>query len=335
MGAAAVAVLVAAALSPFLPVGTARAAVLDRGAQLDGVVLAIALPLLVALVMVVAWFPVWRSERSRAGRPHERRAPVGAGWSPPASVGVGLALNGSARGTGLPIGAAVVGVALGALALVAGVGLVASLDRLLDTPRLYGAAWDLSARASVGPLPDEVTTEIAALDGVERVGGAARSPTSCSSDEVHVGGGDRARARRQAGARAHDHPGREPIRPLELAVGRLTLEQLGLDLGDEVAVVHDGRRRPAEQFTIVGEVVVNSTRRGQPGFARSPSPRHSGSMTPVQDPLVVLDLADGPPGRRSGAVLERRAAESGRAYSLSGPIRQPAVGNVARLRSLP
>ena len=148
LGAAAVAVLVAAALSPFLPVGTARAAVLDRGVQLDGVVLAIALPLLVVLVMVVAWFPVWRSERSRAGRAHERRAPVGAGWSPPASVGVGLALNGSARGTGLPVGAAVVGVALGALALVAGVGLVASLDRLLDTPRLYGAAWDLSARST-------------------------------------------------------------------------------------------------------------------------------------------------------------------------------------------
>ncbi len=96
LGAAAVAALVAVALSPFLPVGSARAAVLDRGAQLDGVVLAIALPLLVGLVMVVAWFPVWRSERSRAGRPRERRAPVGTGWSPPASVGVGLALNGSA-----------------------------------------------------------------------------------------------------------------------------------------------------------------------------------------------------------------------------------------------
>ena len=48
-GAAAVAVLVAAALSPFLPVGTARAAVLDRSTQLDGIVVAIALPVLVAL----------------------------------------------------------------------------------------------------------------------------------------------------------------------------------------------------------------------------------------------------------------------------------------------
>ena len=66
-------------------------------------------------------------------------------------MGVGLALNGSARGTGLPVGAAVVGVALGALALVAGVGLVASLDRLLDTPRLYGAAWDLSGEGRGGP----------------------------------------------------------------------------------------------------------------------------------------------------------------------------------------
>jgi hypothetical protein len=183
VGGLAISAWTSARRSASAPVGTARAAVLDHGAQLDGAVLAIALPLLVGLVMLVVWFPVWRSERSRAGSPHERHVPVAAGWSPPASVGVGLALNGSARGTGLPVGAAVVGVALGALALVAGVGLVSSLDRLIDTPRLYGAAWDLSARGVVDSLPDEVSTEVVALEGVERAG-ALRGTDLLLDDEV-------------------------------------------------------------------------------------------------------------------------------------------------------
>ena len=141
--------------------------------------------------------------------------------------------TGSARGTGLPVGAAVVGVALGALALVAGVGLVASLDRLLDTPRLYGAAWDLSVRGLLGPLPDDVTAEIAALDGVERAGGLLGTDLLLDDEATWV---------KAIEPVSGDKPvpeltitrGREPIRPLELAVGRLTLERLGLDLGDEV-----------------------------------------------------------------------------------------------------
>ena len=130
--------------------------------------------------------------------------------------------------------------------------------------------------------------------------------------------------------------GREPIRPLELAVGRLTLERLGLDLGDEVTVSGTVSGGPREQFTIVGEVVVNSTDEGSPGFGALAVAETLPRYDPAAEAdIVVVDLADGPRGDAARAVIERRAAESGGEFSVSPPIRQTAVGNLARLRSLP
>ena len=186
-----------------------------------------------------------------------------------------------------------------------------------------------------GPPPDEVTAEIGALDGVERVGGLLGAELLLDDESTWVEAIEPVPGDKPVPELTITR-GREPIRPLELAVGRLTLERLGLDLGDEVLVSTTIAGGPREQFTIVGEVVVNTTDEGSPGFGVLAVAETLKRFDPAAEAdIVVVDLADGPRGDAARGVIERRAAESGGEFSLSPPIRQPAVGNVARLRSLP
>jgi ABC-type lipoprotein release transport system permease subunit len=333
LGAAVVAIVTAIALSPWTPVGTARAAVIDRGAQVDAVVLAIGLPTLAGLVLVVGWLPVSRSARlggpRRAGA--DRHTVSGLAVPPPASVGVSLALNGRTGGTGLPVGTAVIGVALGALALIASAGLVASLDRLLETPRLYGAAWDLSVSSAIGTEPEGLRSSLQEMEGVEKAGFILGNEFLVDGESTWVMAIEPLSSDLPAPMPTITR-GREPIRPFEIALGALSLERLGLDLGDEIELSSTVAGRTGQSFTVVGEVVVNSTDEGSPGLGGVILPETLRQLeSTVNEDIVVVDLAEGAAGDEARSAIE--AAHT--IDEVSGPIRQPAVGNLARLRVLP
>ncbi len=74
------------------------------------------------------------------------------GAPPSTSVGVGLSLSPGRGATSVPVQSAIVGFTLGVGLLVATLGFGTSLQRLLDTPRLYGWTWDIKSGAPA--LPD-------------------------------------------------------------------------------------------------------------------------------------------------------------------------------------
>ena len=151
IGAAAggVAVALAFALSPLLPVGLAGIAEPHPGLDADGLVLVLG-GLTTALIAVVGAAPsAWRAAAT-GHVPHAfpvtsvRRRPIaaliGGSRSAPRMMGARLALQPGAGPTALPVRSTIGGAVVGVAALSAAMVFSASLSHLLATPRLYGVA---------------------------------------------------------------------------------------------------------------------------------------------------------------------------------------------------
>ena len=148
------AVAVAVAASPLMPIGAARLAEPDPGVQADVAVLAIGFAVIAALPLALLARPAWRAvshamaaaRRSRAGRGAD--AAVAAGGR--ADVGrAGDERHRRADGvragrgrTAVPVRSALAGTVVAIAALVAAAVFGASLAGLVGTPRRYGQNWD-------------------------------------------------------------------------------------------------------------------------------------------------------------------------------------------------
>jgi hypothetical protein len=164
-----------------------------------------------------------------------------------------MAIQGGRRPTAVPVRAtlvaAILAVGVGAAALT----FAASLQRLLDTPHLYGQTWDFEMGGG-GPAIDPATVRRVSRDpAFSDVGVGAVEP-------VEIGG-------QTVGARAMDDvkgssaptvlDGRAPRGQGEVLLGTKTLAALHLRIGDRVAV-RSGRR--AVRLRIVGRGVLPSTK---------------------------------------------------------------------------
>lgn len=249
----AVGVGLAFAASDQFPVGIARRAEPHPGRTAHVAILGLGGLVAVALLLVVVAVPVWRSATLRAPRNTVRRPSrsvatlrrMGAG--PTAVTGVGFALEplpgrSAASAWGTIAGGIAVVTLLSSTAVFA-----ASLGRLVDSPRLYGWNWDLSIDvgghdpALQAFLDDDPRVEASSnltnnrlvLDGrpVPTVGVSTR-PGALTPTVVR---------------------GRPIEDDDEVALGGRTLDQLGIDLGDQVtAVAPDGHRTELE---VVGQAV--------------------------------------------------------------------------------
>ena len=241
---------VAIALSPLFPVGLARRFDPDPGLHADAAVLAAgSLGLLLVLVVVVTLSGARLVDQTKRRESGALRAPGpidgAARWLGPApATGVRFALH-APRSVSVPVRPALVGAVTGVLGLV-GVAVVGtSLDRLVDTPARWGTTWDVAvgaddldrervlddrdiAAAAVGRFDEQVT-----LDGTETL--------ATTLDPVK---GDLASTVIE---------GREPRSDDEVAVGRDTLDDLGVSIGALVDVT--GRSSTREEFRIVGVVL--------------------------------------------------------------------------------
>jgi hypothetical protein len=245
-----VAAVVATALSPLFPVGLARRFDPDPGLHADVTVLVAGSLLLLLVLGAAATISGARLINQRA-RPETGplRAPGptdrAARWLRPApATGLRFALF-APRTLSVPVRPALVGACMGILGLV-GVAVVGtSLDRLVGTSARWGTPWDLVV------IPDQLDRE-RVLDDRD-IGAAA---VGRFDEQVELDG-------HQMVAMTLDPvkgdltptviDGRAPRSGDEVAVGRDTLDDLGISIGALVDAA--GRSSAHEKFRVVGVVL--------------------------------------------------------------------------------
>src|SRR5262245_4683843 len=250
---AALAVAVAIGVSAFMPVGIAHTAELDRGIDVDLVVLgigALAIIGVTVVLRVVTWRYVERRLRRRGGS-LSRIASVAehSSVSPSAAIGVRFALERGPEAAGVPVWVNVMGVTL-AFALLGGLWCYrAGLDHLLDTPSLYG--WNWSAKSGAPALPEVGPALVPALAHDPSIDAVAEG--TVTQAELGLQRVDVLAMHQVTGQLAPTVvEGRLPRAPDEALLGTTTLEDAHLQIGD-IGVVRLGNR--AAGVRVVGRGV--------------------------------------------------------------------------------
>ena len=281
--AAVIALGVAVALSPLFPIGAARRAELHGGLEVNLAILAVGALAMVALFLLRSLLPASRLARAPlvpsqdwadGGRSRTR-------WSasslpPTAATGVRMALEPGHGRTAVPVRATIAGAAIGLAAIAATATFAANMDRLLETPRLYGRTWDVTFDGSFGPIPAPLVAPV--LDdhpAVASWSGGLYSEGEIAGHPVTALGvdGDVTPAIVQ---------GRAPRRDDEVALGTTTLRRVRRQVGDRVVLNLQGQRHT---MTVVGRMVFPAMGRG--GFSQTGV--GEGALTRAAVTAVPLD----------------------------------------------
>ncbi|MEO7557204.1 MAG: hypothetical protein ABIV94_11445, partial [Acidimicrobiales bacterium] len=173
VGGAALAVVVAVAASPAMPIGPVRRVEVASGFDVDLTVLGFGAAALALALVGVALFVAWREAPQRvAGHaqvtPRSRvvTAAASAGMSPPAVAGLRLAFEPGDGATAVPVRSVMATVAIAVAALVAALTFASSLNHLVNRPSLYGWDWGgtLWAQAGYGNVDGPNTDEVLGAD---------------------------------------------------------------------------------------------------------------------------------------------------------------------------
>jgi putative ABC transport system permease protein len=342
---ACVAVVLASALSPLLPVGLAGVAEPHPGLDVDGLAFAIG-GLATALVTVACAAPsAWRT----AARDHATDAvPAAGGHSRPViplaggrravprMIGVRFALQAGAGPTALPIRSTIAGTVIGVAALCAALVFSASLSHLFATPRLYGVTW----HAIVSSTTDAELTP--AVRMVAHDPAVAAWSAGYSNGELQING-IRVDAIAMSNGRgpslmATPVQGRLPQRQDEITLGAQTLASTHTRIGGIAQVSMPGQH--PVPFRIVGAAVYpalsDALGLGQ-GAALTVGGVHrllpSGMRAPPFDALLVRFRSDisAQDGRDA---LASRVARAG-PFIVQEPPTPAALVNFGRVRNLP
>jgi ABC-type lipoprotein release transport system permease subunit len=265
--AAAGTVAIGWAASAAFPFGLARRADPDPGLHADWMVLAVgALLVLVAVVaagLVAGWR--WAGLPTVGSRPLRQATVISQvasriALAPVPTTGARFALESGPGPSRISSGQVVVAIAA-ALAVVFGAFVVReSLHGLLATPARYGATWDLQisypstpeAEAIVGRLAEDSRVEAAAV-------AAAGELTLRATDRAAVQAAALGMESLEGSVAPSLLDGRLPQGANEVLVGTDTLRELGLDLGDTVALegASDDAGEPIRLTAdVVGRVMV-------------------------------------------------------------------------------
>lgn len=265
--AAGTAVLVAYASSPLTPVGLARIAEPDLGLRLDGPVLllgALALVVLIPLMVLPAiWVDLRRGVAAIGGATvvstPRRQSVVAAsvaatGAPPPIVTGVRLALEPGGGRDSVPVRSTLLGVTLALVVLAAAATFAASLNHLLDNPRLYGLVWDTQfTNYGSGPSLADEAPRLRRNPRVEAVAvGESGVPAEFEGHETRMMYLDAL----DASALPPAIDGRAPTRANEIGLGARTADRLGAQVGDEVTGGVPGL--PPARFRVSGILVMPS-----------------------------------------------------------------------------
>jgi ABC-type antimicrobial peptide transport system permease subunit len=330
-----VAVCVAILLSATMPVGSvARKAEPHPGISVDVLIVFGGAAAMLAIVVVVAAIPAWRSVRYLAG-PSEpaggprRGSPVAArlaraGFPPTAVSGVRLALEPGQGATAVPVRTTVAGVVIAIAAIATALTFGASFNRLVDTPRLYGQNWDaefgdgfdpdlareaypyLKKDRFVGAFSGGTISEIA-IDGT-RVGVLAMEPAKGSIGPSII-------------------EGRAAAAPDEIVVASKTLDRIGANVGD---VVRLSVGKHSTHARVVGAGVLADVQGAHALLGEGVVMTLNGYRRLVPDAphnYFLVRFAEGVDRRKALASLEEAQAVNG-----AKPVD---VANYSRVDSMP
>ena len=331
--AAALSAGLAVLLSPRGPVGIGRRAEVEPGVHVDVLVLATGAAAVLMVVALGASAPLLRGRALSAMAPiSPRRRPQRSLPLPPvASAGLRLARSG--RRDSAEVGTARASVSAAAIAIVAASVLVASLDDLLRTPARFGATWDVSIGV---PFEDEAA--IVALLGRPELRRSIDEAAFIRGQDILIGDEQAwvhafepiAQLADQTPALPIDE-GRAPATTREVAFGALTLEDVGLSIGDHVtlASVASGGK---VSVTIVGTAMINDTFEASPGRGAVVTPELMDVLAPeiINGDPAIVSLA---PGTDVESFMATVAAQVPTA--VQEPVRPAALRNVERIRELP
>ncbi len=247
--AATVTVVGAVALSPLLPVGSARGFEPAPGVEVNVIVVAAgALLMAVLLLLVVAAVAARGVRRRPPGQPAGGSRfgwSIRAGLPFPVAVGSGLALDRTRSGSTAPVRAAMAGGVVAVAAVVGAAAFGASLARVVDTPTRYGTPGDVLVTDAQDELIDAAVADPEVDAVLESWGfnllveGALRDGVSSEVRKGSIG--------------FSYLEGRPPAGPAELALGPALAERLDVGVGDEVRMGED--EQPA---TVTGIVLARA-----------------------------------------------------------------------------
>lgn len=300
-------VAVAVLLSAIFPTGLARLAEPDPGVRLDAGVLPAGTAMTALAPILITAVPAWRMSKARGdvlgtaeiestSRSRVAAFLSSAGAKPTVVTGAKMAFESGRGRTAAPVRSTIIGLAVAVAVAVTGFGFVQSFDRLTSTKELIGLRGDVAAgHPFVGDLFQEE-----AIPWYERQGSVTALTAgnfqldlylegSSSDASVYVWGLEAIRGQLL-------HPGllegRWPEAADEIALGRSTLRELGLRVGDPVTVEVGDQRR---EMRIVGVPVF-------PPFAFGPGLGEGAGLTmdslrglypDVTRNFVVAELAPG------------------------------------------
>ena len=266
-GGAFIAVAVAIAASPLMPLGPANLAEPTPGVEvnlaiLGGGMVAIAL-LPLALVMPVAWRAAARAgdPLGTAGPPATARAwslsrSLSVTGSTTGGIGVQMAFEPGRGRTAVPVRSALAATTAAVVAVVAALVFGTSFVGLTTSPHRYGQDWAQEVDFTVPAAPRGLMTRVMAsqpqvrayaLGVYGQVTVAGQAVSAIGLDPVRGSGFLTMRSGRPAGS------------PGEIALGERTMRALHLRVGDRVPITVHGR---VVRLRIVGEPVFASFSEG-------------------------------------------------------------------------
>lgn len=339
----------AALLSLLTPVGPAADAEPSPGFDFDTTIVFGGALVLLVVFIAIGVPPAWNNARvdDHVGA---LNGSATAGWlsargaSNALTTGVRFALEPGRGPTAVPTRATIIGAVTAITIAAATIVFASSLDRVVNDGRFYGSNFDLALDFGEEILTDQTATDevlavVAADPAVARVG-------ELQITELRV---DDAAVTSLAFAGTEDAEpvvptiaaGRAPAAAAEIALGLTTMRQLGVGIGDTVAVASDGFEGNA---TVVGRVVLpglglyQGSDRTSIGVGALVSRDAIGPRSPTSRSFIVVGLdPDALAGEERGAFEDRMTT----ALGSEGVVRfqtngQPSdVEGLARLRSLP
>lgn len=245
----------AMALSPLFPLSIARRAELSPGFQIDPLVLGVGTALIAASCL--AWTTlsarhiVARTATPPPTRAHRSRlASTISGWGLPASAVVGLrSVAEPGRGpTAVPARSAVLGAAVAISGVIAIATFVTSVRAAESEPARYGWAWSSSPEVQDQDAP-RAAAAISSDPDVAAVGVLHGATLQVEGETMYSYALDV----EHGSIEFTVLDGHLPTGPHEIALGRRTLDALGLSVGGSVEVMSPSGK--GDELNVVGVVV--------------------------------------------------------------------------------
>jgi ABC-type lipoprotein release transport system permease subunit len=345
---AVLAIAVAIALSPFTPIGVARTAEPDPGFAVDVPVLVIAAAGTIALVVLLALWPAWRTagaasaalsaaaERGPARRSIVAEASARAGLPVTLTAGVRMALERGSGPASVPVRTSLGGAVVGLAAMVAALVFGASLSHLLTSPPLYGVTWDTEIWNNNGPGAVRAAEPVVRAD-----------PDVATAAYIQTGVDFQFRGQTFLGFAfapvkgtfgAAMLTGRAPAGADEVAFGASTAAQLGVRPGATLTghAEHDGA--PLVPVRMVGTAVLPP---GGPSahlgdgviVTRQALVRLAGGQ--ARSPYVIAVTFRPGAGLAAGSRLDRRLAAADQNFYTQPPATPTDLVNFGQIQDLP